>query len=256
MKKLFKLLVLILLVSCTNVYASENRLVIKGSGDELTYEKELINTDKLIVREHMLPGETYTDELIVENKSNKEFNLYFKLVPTTTTTELTELLNNIQIVVRRENVRVYEGSPLNATSAINSTNEKGAILIGKFTQNQVSTITITSTLSEDYPNRSNTSVSNVNCIFYTQHGTSGGGSGGGDDPGGGGSGGGGSGGGSGGGTTPSNPNTGEIVEIVPVPNTSITISRAVTTVSIIVLITGLTIMLYGIIMNNLKDEDL
>lgn len=227
MKKLFSLLLIIILMYSFNVFALEDKLLIRSDGDKLTYDKELIHTNDFIVRDNMLPGESYDDALTIENKSTKTFSLYFKLDQKSNV----DLLNYLNIVVKIDGTTVYSGK---ITEAQNTSNPNKAILLKKFIPNQSSYMTVKTTLSEDYTKHNNTTNSEIDLKFYAMYGDPG------DNP---------SPGGSGGGTggnpsTPSNPsNDPNVQEIVPIPHTGIGDAAKVMSFSSILIILGITILI-------------
>ena len=204
MKKLFSILSVIILCLTINVYALEDKIVIKSDGDKLTYDKSLIHTNDFIVRDNMLPGESYNDSLTIENKSTKNFSLYFKLEPKSNT----DLLDYLTVVIKLDGTTVYTGA---INDAKNSTNPNNAILLKRLDKNETTHLTVKTTVSNDYTNKNNTSASEIDLKFYAMYGNSGDNptppSGGGENP--------------SNPTNPTNPSTNKPVEIEPVPHTGI-----------------------------------
>lgn len=253
MKKLFSLLVIIILSITFNVYALEDTMTIKSDGDKLTYETNLIHTNDFILRDTMLPGETYNDALKIENKSSKSFSLYFKLDPKGSS----DLLNSLEVNIKLDGNTVYSGD---ISGAKNSSNPNSAILLKRLEPNQTTYLTIKTTVSDNYTNKNNTSSSQVDLKFYAMYGNPGDNPGSGDnpsnpsnpdnpsnpsnptDP-----------------TTPTNPSSGggSMQEITPIPKTGINISNpvALTLSSAIIILLGIGLLITLVKIDREKGEE-
>ena len=74
MKKILLLLILLLTIS---VSAKENKLYFVEKDNQIFYESGLYDEKVFMKHTDMVPGSSYTDELLIENGTNKVYKLYF-----------------------------------------------------------------------------------------------------------------------------------------------------------------------------------
>ena len=202
MKIKYKLLLIIMLMPLI-VFAKENLLSINEQDGKPIYNKDLINDKKFLSHLDMMPGETYTDELTIENNTSKSYSIYFKLEESNNSTESLSMLEQMTIKISLEGNKIYEGKVLNAKAL---DNEKNAILLGEFEPQAKQKMTVETTLSEDYITEESIDTS-FDWKFYARYGEE------------------------------------DIQEIVAVENTAMFFSKNIVIVAIICMIIGALILL-------------
>ena len=106
MKK-FVLFISLFALSVLSVQAKENKLYFTEENNRLYYESKLIDEDIFMKHIDMTPGESFTDELLIENGTNTKYTLYFKVVPREQSAEADELLENIIMKIKLDEEMQY-----------------------------------------------------------------------------------------------------------------------------------------------------
>lgn len=207
MKKI--LVGILLFIFITPVYARENRLYFTESDDRIYYESKLIDEDYFLKHTDMVPGESFRDELIIENGTKTKYALYFKVVPREQSNDSDELLENILMKISIDGEVIYEGNALGVDYTENGINLQEAILLGEFQANKESKMIVETTLSKEYSNTEYRELSYIDWAFYAQYEDS--------DP----------------------------EEIVKIPDTGISGSSTTSILPIIIILIGLGIMFYA-----------
>lgn len=166
MKKLL-LILGILFISISNVYAKDNRLYFIEDNDKLYYDSKSFDEELFMNHTDMLPGEMYTDELILENSSKKTYTLYFKVKERQQSEEADSFLNYIDMNIYLDNELIYSGN----IKGINyeDVNLKNAIKLLDIKPNQISNMKVETYLDPSYDNYNNTTNSYIDFEFYSQY---------------------------------------------------------------------------------------
>lgn len=167
MKKV--LVVVLLLVFITPVYARENRLYFTESDERIYYESKLIDEDYFLKHTDMVPGESFRDELVIENGTKTKYTLYFKIVPREQSNDSNELLENILMKISIDEEVIYEGNALGVDYTENGINLQEAVLLGDFQANKESKMIVETTLSKEYSNTEYRELSYIDWAFYAQY---------------------------------------------------------------------------------------
>ena len=167
MKKVL-LLIMAFVLSITFVQAKENKLYFKETGNRLYYESKLTDEDFFMKHVEMTPGDSFTDELTIENKTKEEFTLYFKIAPRQQSVEADELLDNINMKIKLDGDTIYEGKAKGLDYKDQGVNLQDAILIGKMTPSKESKMVVETELSEYYDNTDYNDFSYIDWKFYVQ----------------------------------------------------------------------------------------
>lgn len=168
MKK-FVLFISLFALSVLSVQARENKLYFTEENNRLYYESKLIDEDIFMKHIDMTPGESFTDELLIENGTNTKYTLYFKVVPRNQSAEANELLENIIMKIKLDEEIIYEGKATGLDYTEQGINLQKAILLGDFTPSKNSKMVVETKLSENYDNTELNEFSYIDWSFYAQY---------------------------------------------------------------------------------------
>lgn len=168
MKK-FVLFISLFALCIISVEAKENKLYFTEENNRLYYESKLIDENIFMKHVDMTPGESFTDELIVENGTNTKYTLYFKIVPREQSAEADELLDNIMMKIKLDDNVIYEGKATGLDYTEQGIDLQKAILLGDFTPSKNSKMVVETKLSENYDNTEFNDFSYIDWSFYAQY---------------------------------------------------------------------------------------
>lgn len=168
MKK-FVLFISLFALSVLSVQARENKLYFTEENNRLYYESNLIDEDIFMKHIDMTPGESFTDELLIENGTNTKYTLYFKVVPRNQSAEADELLENIIMKIKLDEKIIYEGKATGLDYTEQGIDLQKAILLGNFTPSKNSKMVVETKLSENYDNTELNEFSYIDWSFYAQY---------------------------------------------------------------------------------------
>lgn len=168
MKK-FVLFISLFALSVLSVQARENKLYFTEENNRLYYESKLIDEDIFMKHIDMTPGESFTDELLIENGTNTKYTLYFKVVPREQSAEVDELLENIIMKIKLDEEIIYEGKATGLDYTEQGIDLQKAILLGDFTPSKNSKMVVETKLSENYDNTELNEFSYIDWSFYAQY---------------------------------------------------------------------------------------
>ena len=167
MKKV--LFILLLLLFITPVYAEENKLYFTESDDRIYYKSSLLDENVFMKHLDMVPGKTFTDELIIENGTNTNYTLYFKVVPRSQSDKASLLLENIIMKISIDGKIIYNGKATGLDYSNNGINLQEAILLGDFVPSKESHMVVETMLSTEYNDTNNNELSYIDWAFYAQY---------------------------------------------------------------------------------------
>ena len=168
MKK-FVLFISLFALCIISVEAKENKLYFTEENNRLYYESKLIDENIFMKHVDMTPGESFTDELIIENGTNTKYTLYFKIVPREQSAEADELLENIIMKIKLDEEIIYEGKATGLDYTEQGIDLQKAILLGDFTPSKNSKMVVETKLSENYDNTEFNDFSYIDWSFYAQY---------------------------------------------------------------------------------------
>ena len=151
-----------------SVNAYENTLRFIESDNSIYYDSEKYDDNLFMNHLDMIPGEENEDVLHIENTTDKEFTLYFRVVDKEYTEEEAELIDNTTMTIFIDDDIIYNGSidGENHEDGINLTN---AIKIGEYSSGSESDLRVVTKLSEDYTNAQNEAVVEIDWEFYAEY---------------------------------------------------------------------------------------
>lgn len=168
MKK-FVLFISLFALCIISVEAEENKLYFTEENNRLYYESKLIDENIFMKHVDMTPGESFTDELIIENGTNTKYTLYFKIVPREQSAEADELLDNIMMKIKLDDNVIYEGKATGLDYTKQGIDLQKAILLGNFAPSKNSKMVVETKLSENYDNTEFNDFSYIDWSFYAQY---------------------------------------------------------------------------------------
>lgn len=168
MKK-FVLFISLFALCIISVEAKENKLYFMEENNRLYYESKLIDENIFMKHVDMTPGESFTDELIIENGTNTKYTLYFKIVPREQSAEADELLDNIMMKIKLDDNVIYEGKATGLDYTEQGIDLQKAILLGNFAPSKNSKMVVETKLSENYDNTEFNDFSYIDWSFYAQY---------------------------------------------------------------------------------------
>lgn len=168
MKK-FVLFISLFALCIISVEAKENKLYFTEENNRLYYESKLIDENIFMKHVDMTPGESFTDELIIENGTNTKYTLYFKIVPREQSAEADELLDNIMMKIKLDDNVIYEGKATGLDYTEQGIDLQMAILLGNFAPSKNSKMVVETKLSENYDNTEFNDFSYIDWSFYAQY---------------------------------------------------------------------------------------
>ena len=168
MKK-FVLFISLFALCIISVEAKENKLYFTEENNRLYYESKLIDENIFMKHVDMTPGESFTDELIIENGTNTKYTLYFKIVPREQSRDANELLDNILMRIKLDDKIIYEGKATGLDYTEQGIDLQKAILLGNFAPSKNSKMVVETKLSENYDNTEFNDFSYIDWSFYAQY---------------------------------------------------------------------------------------
>lgn len=168
MKKIILILALFI-VSILSVQAKENKLYFTDYDKHLYYESSLIDEDVFMKHADMVPGSSFTDELILENGTKTKYTLYFRVKPKKQSNDADEFLENIQMTIKLDDKVIYNGKATGLDYNNDGINLQDAILIGEIKPSKKLKMTVETSLSKDYDNTNYDELSYIDWSFYAQY---------------------------------------------------------------------------------------
>lgn len=164
-----KFLLLVILFISIPVYAKENKLYFTENDNRIYYESKWLDENVFMKHMDMIPGTSYTDELIIENGTNTTYTLFFKVFAKEQSDVANELLENIDMTILLNDQVIYEGKATGLDYANNGINLQDVISLGEFNKSSKSKMVVNTTLSKEYNNIDNTESSYIDWTFYAQY---------------------------------------------------------------------------------------
>lgn len=135
MKKFF-LLMISFLVAIPCVFAADNKLIFKEIDNKLYYETTN-SANTFLDHRDMKPGKDYTDKLVLENASSKNFDLYFQIRPREQEKDPDDLLLNTKMEIYYDGTLLYSGNAKGLDVLSNGVDLTNTMIIGKFNAGDV-----------------------------------------------------------------------------------------------------------------------
>ncbi len=161
-----KILIFFLIIYSPNVFAATYTLEIKENHDIIYYDVNNSSTNIFMDHKDMLPGETYTDTILIKSSSSKEFSLYFNFKMKEQNTLEEELLNNINMKVYINDKLEYDGVAKTSLYVENEDiKEENLIFLGNYNKSEQSNIRVETSLKDEYEIK-NTDIAKTELNFF------------------------------------------------------------------------------------------
>ena len=168
MKKILFFTIIILL-TMIQTKAITNKLYFNSNGNKLYYDTDLFNKNLFMYHVDMLPGKTYQDELLIENKTQTEYTLYLKIKENNDSELAKELVDNIIMTIYLDEIIIYEGYASGIDYIENNRIIDDSIYIGNYKSGDEQKLTVETTLKSEYSNTENTALSNIEWEFFAYY---------------------------------------------------------------------------------------
>lgn len=171
MKTLSKIITLIIIIfSYSVIIASakeyDNKLYFTSNGDRLYYDTKLFDSAIFMHHIDMVPGKSYEDKLLIENSTNINYKLYFKVKEKKQTELQNELLDNIYMEIYLEDSLIYKGKAKGLDYNNNGVDLQNSIFLGEYSSGKENELIVKTTFNKDYNNYNNDEASFIEWQFY------------------------------------------------------------------------------------------
>ncbi len=130
-----------------NVNAATNKLYFNEKDNKLYYDSTQLDQQVFLNHPDMIPGQEFTDELLIENGTNTKYDLYLKARKT----ELTnEFLDHVLLSVYVDDKEVYNGTASGMVYEDDGTIMEDAIFIGTYDAKSNGKLIVKSMLEPEY----------------------------------------------------------------------------------------------------------
>lgn len=167
MKKII-LVIVVFMCGIFPVFASDNKLFLTMKDNKIYYDQDLYNKDLFMTHVDMLPGQSFTDELKIQNGTGIPLTLYLKVKEKEQSIEANELLDNILMKIYFNNQVIYDGKVKGLDYKSNGVNLQDAVLLKNFEINESADIKVELKLSSEYSNKDFNDYSYLDWVFYAQ----------------------------------------------------------------------------------------
>lgn len=166
------IILIVLMLFGSFVYAKDvdNKLYFKDEGERLYYDTKLFDSNVFMHHVDMIPGSSYTDKLMIENGSDTDYKLYFKVKEVDQNDKANQILDAILMEIYIDGKLIYEGKAKGLDYNNTGVNLQNAIYIGEYNKNVEKELVVNTKLSEEYSDKSNDELSHIEWQFYAQYG--------------------------------------------------------------------------------------
>lgn len=168
MKKIITFLLLFFLL-ISPVKALENKLYFTEEDGQLYYQSSLIDEKVFLKHLDMMPGDTFTDELIIENGTEEEHDLYFKVIPADEDSNVRDLFDHLTMKIYLDDELIYDGFVRGLDYSNTGVNLQDVVLLGKFEPDDRSVMVVETKLLESYNNTNVNGNSTIDWTFYADY---------------------------------------------------------------------------------------
>ena len=166
MRKIFAILIASIIIA-TPVFADEKNKVYVYEKDEKIYYDSKQFDDRFMVHENMIPGDSYSDELVVENGTSYEHDIYFKIALDDANTEnAKDLLDYIDMKVYVNDALFYNGKAKGKDYRNEGVDLTDAVLIKRFAAHESVSMRVETHFDENYEDIENRDVARTHWLFY------------------------------------------------------------------------------------------
>ncbi len=135
----------------TPVFAAENKVYIYEADGKVYYDGALFD-DRFMIHENMLPGSSYTDYLVIENSTSKDYEVYFKIEAKDNSVKADDLLEYIEMEISIDGAQYYDGKAKGLDYRDQGVDLSDAVLIRRFNAGDRATMKVDTYLDANYGN--------------------------------------------------------------------------------------------------------
>lgn len=166
MKKIFVALLASIIIA-TPVFAEEKNRVYVYEKDEKVYYDSKLFDDRFMVHENMVPGDSFSDTLVVENGTSDEHDIYFKVALDEANTEnAQDLLDYIDMKVYINDKLFYNGKAKGKDYRGEGVDLTDAVLIKRFAAHESVSMRVETHFDESYEDIGNHDTAHTHWLFY------------------------------------------------------------------------------------------
>lgn len=162
MKKKIYFVIICLCFLWGKVYALENKIYFKESDEKLYYTTNFNDENLFMNHDDLVPGKSYLDELILENKTKNDYNIFLKV----STKDNNTLLDNILMKIYIDNTLIYDGTIRGIDYNNNGININDVTPLGKIKSGKSISMKVETELSPYYENMTAVEEVDFNYTFY------------------------------------------------------------------------------------------
>lgn len=168
MKKIIlSILIIIFLIPIVN--AASNRLIFTSNKDRLIYNTSYFDENIFMHHTDMIPGSSYKDELIIENKTTTKYKLYLRVVDKNQSILSNELLDNIEMSIYLNGNLIYDGYARGLDYKSSGVNLQNSIYIGEYSSLVTSELLVETKLNTSYSNTKNNEFAYIDWEFIANY---------------------------------------------------------------------------------------
>ena len=166
MKKIFVALLASIIIA-TPVFAEEkNRVYVYEKDEKIYYDSKQFD-DRFMVHENMVPGDSYSDELVVENGTSYEHDIYFKIALDEANAKgATDLLDYIGMKIYVNGKLLYDGKAKGKDYRNEGVDLTDAVFIKRFAPHEEVSMRVETHFDEDYEDFANQDTARTYWHFY------------------------------------------------------------------------------------------
>lgn len=174
--KLMAILLAAIVLGAAPVFAAgengENKLYFNQVDNKLYYDSTLFNAAKFMNHLSMAPGDTYHDELWIQNKASLGYSLSLQAVPVRQSSDSDNLLEKISMKIYLDGKLQYDGKVTGTDytgSGVNLQNNTGTVKgvsIGNYAPGQQSKLDVYLEFSPSYQPSSTVVTSEIDWKFW------------------------------------------------------------------------------------------
>ena len=166
MRKIFAILFASIIIA-TPVFAEEkNRVYVYEKDEKIYYDSKQFD-DRFMVHENMVPGDSYSDTLVVENGTSYEHDIYFKIeLDETNTTNAKDLLDYISMKVYINDKLLYDGKAKGEDYTSKGVDLTDAVFIKRFAAHESISMRVETHFDENFEDLENHDVAHTHWHFY------------------------------------------------------------------------------------------
>ena len=166
MKKIFIALLASIIIT-TPVFAEEkNRVYVYEKDEKIYYDSKQFD-DRFMVHENMVPGDSYSDTLVVENGTSYEHDIYFKIeLDETNTDSAKDLLDYIAMKVYVNDELFYDGKAKGKDYRDEGVDLTDAVFIKRFAPRETVSMRVDTHFDENFEDIENHDIAHTHWHFY------------------------------------------------------------------------------------------